>query len=258
MILVKPKTSAHWYHLDGTPQHTVIGKNGKERATDIRDARKLNLLPSVTEIINVASKPGLEFHKVREAILAAVTLPRLPGETDDDFAVRAYEDSRAQLIKAGDFGTRIHAVIEGANLMRYTLERETAPWLEKYLKWKNASILRVIKAESRVVNPQFGYAGTFDLLAEHQEHGTVLVDFKTQNVKNGKPAFYETWCWQLAAYRAALGMRCHCLSVVIDSNQPSAPVEKLWTEDELIDGLEIFHHATRIWQVMKGYVPRSE
>jgi hypothetical protein len=259
VILTKPQSSAHWYHADGTPQHTVIGANGKERPTTLRDARKLNLFPSVTTIIGIISKPGLESWKVEQGILAALTLPREIGETDDAFAERVSADMKAQVVKAGDFGTRLHAAIEAANLYEFpeNTDTELDPWLAHYGAWKDANIIKVIRAEDRLVHTQLGYAGTFDLLADHQAHGVCLIDFKTQNVKD-KPKFYDQWAWQLAAYRAALGMNCHCLSVVIDSNAPSAPVEKLWTEEELIDGLEIFHHATRIWQVMNGYVPRSE
>lgn len=254
MILVRPKSNAHWYEADGTPRHTVIGSKGVERATTLRDARQLNLFPSVTSILGVLAKPGLEAWKQEQAILAAITLPRVAGEGDDAFAARVVRDMDAQVERACDFGTRIHLGIECANAGRPKLAApETDPWIEHYETWRIANIVRVVSTEQSVVSN--GYAGRYDMLAEHQEHGLCLVDFKTQNVKKGKPTFYETWGWQLAAYRRALGMKCQCLSLVIDSNTPSAPVEKLWSEEELIDGLEIFAAAVRIWQRQRGYVP---
>ena len=51
--------SNHWYTRDGVPRYTVIGKNGKERNTTLRDARTENLVPSVTTVLNVMAKPAL-------------------------------------------------------------------------------------------------------------------------------------------------------------------------------------------------------
>jgi hypothetical protein len=244
--------------------HSIIGKNGAERSTTLRDARKLNLLPSVTSILSILAKPGLEAWKQEQAILAALTLPRIAGENDDAFAARVVADMNAQVEKAGDFGTRIHAGIESINSGHTPNDPELAPWLEHYATWQRASIVRgvdsgtpLITAAETVVTSD-GYAGRLDIVCEHAEHGTTLIDFKTQNVKNGKPQFYETWCAQLAAYRAALPEKLrgvHCLSLVIDSNTPAAPIEKLWTEDELATGLAIFHHARDVWQLQRGYKP---
>jgi hypothetical protein len=47
-------SGGHWYGLDGTPRYTITGKNGKERNTTLRDARVMNLVPSVTTIIRCA------------------------------------------------------------------------------------------------------------------------------------------------------------------------------------------------------------
>jgi hypothetical protein len=130
--------------------------------------------------------------------------------------------------------------------------------MDKYMGWKAANIVRVIDCERTVVAPEAGYAGTFDLLAEHQEHGTCLIDFKSQDIKEGKKHnVYDTWVYQLAAYRAAIGIKCHCLSVIMDSNKPSAPIEHLWSENEINDGLSIFTRCLEIWQLQKGYKPRT-
>ena len=66
-MIVKGYTSeaGHWYTKDGVPAYTVIGKNGKERNTNLRDAREHSLVPSVTTIINVAAKHGLDRKSTR-------------------------------------------------------------------------------------------------------------------------------------------------------------------------------------------------
>ena len=52
--------SNHWYTRDGAPQYTVPSKkDGSPRSTTLRDARVMNLVPSVTTILNVMAKPAL-------------------------------------------------------------------------------------------------------------------------------------------------------------------------------------------------------
>jgi len=54
--------AGHWYRRsDGSPQYTIVGKNGKERDTTLRDAREHNLVPSVTTIMRIAAAPGLGY-----------------------------------------------------------------------------------------------------------------------------------------------------------------------------------------------------
>ena len=60
-MLIKDQTSesGHWYDDQGNPAYEIIGANGKQRNTTLRDAKKLGLLPSVTTVLGVAAKPGL-------------------------------------------------------------------------------------------------------------------------------------------------------------------------------------------------------
>jgi len=74
--------AAHWYQRDGRPLHTVLSAKGEPRPTTLRDARKLNLLPSVTNILGIIAKPELTAWLQEQAVMAALTLPRLPGETE--------------------------------------------------------------------------------------------------------------------------------------------------------------------------------
>ena len=50
-ITVRASESSHWYTREGAPKYTVEAKNGNPRNTTLADARKLNLVPSVTTII---------------------------------------------------------------------------------------------------------------------------------------------------------------------------------------------------------------
>src|SRR4030067_773313 len=106
--------SGHWYMPDGSPMYTIRVGDKPERPTTLRDARRLGLFPSVTMIISLLSKPGLEKWKLRQAILAALTLPMNPDETLDDFAVRVTRDAKEQSRKRAEEGSAIHGSESGA------------------------------------------------------------------------------------------------------------------------------------------------
>src|SRR3990167_618123 len=105
--------STHYYRRDGAPCYEVPAKSGAMRPTTLRDARLMNLVPSVTSIIRCAAAPGLERWKQEQVLHAALTLPLIPGETEDAYLARIMADSREQAKKAAERGTAIHAAIQG-------------------------------------------------------------------------------------------------------------------------------------------------
>ena len=256
--IIRTEESSHWYEPDGTPAYTRTTAAGDERPTTLRDARKEGLLPSVTTVLGILKNPMLEKWKLENILTAALTLPRIEGETVTDFARRAALDASSVGRNAAGFGTIMHAAAESwARHGQWVRDPVVDGHMAHFTKWWTASIVRVVSIEQSVVGKE-GYAGKFDLLAEHEAHGLVLVDFKTQNVKKGKPGFYESWVRQLAAYRHASGRACGLLSLVIDSNTPSAPVEHLWSAEEAEDGLQTFLLATQLWQRINGYYPNAK
>jgi len=60
----------HWYDGEGNPRH-FEGKDGK--GTTLREARKLDLYPSVTTIGQVKYKFGLEKWKIETVCRYALT-----------------------------------------------------------------------------------------------------------------------------------------------------------------------------------------
>jgi hypothetical protein len=201
--------SAHWYRRDGEALHSVASAKGEPRPTTLRDARKFGLLPSVTNVLGVINKPELVEWKMTQAVLAALTLPRLSGEGEDAFARRVVEDAQSRVRSAADFGSAFHA---GAEQVAKTLEVDPAgpyrAWLNRHRDWFQANCVRVLWTERVLVNNELGYAGAADLLVEHQAHGLTLVDYKTQGVKPGSTArAYGSWCQQLTGFSRAIGSR---------------------------------------------------
>ena len=66
---------------------------------------------------------------------------------------------------------------------------------------------------------------------------------------------YKSWCYQLAAYRRALGEPVKCMNLIVNSNEPTAPIEHVWSEEEVERGWAAFEAARRLWVIEKGYEP---
>jgi hypothetical protein len=200
--------AGHWYAADGTPTYTVpnASKPGEMRPTTLRDARKLGLVPSVTTILRVANQPGLNRWKEQTLLHAALTLPRIDGESEDDFARRAMEDAAAQSLAARNKGTDIHGAIERRFRML-----PTAPEFLPYIEAAQAALdsAAIISPTSGRMEHSFasplGYGGKVDL------HGDDFVlDFKTKadwtdaDVKRGLA--YDEHGMQLVAYAHGLNI----------------------------------------------------
>jgi hypothetical protein len=103
----------HYYDKDGVLIDTLQGKNGKVRNTTVKDARELNLYPSVTELLKIFDKPALNKWKVVQGIKTCLNLPCNDGETTEDWIERIYKKSGEISDDAKDFGSTIHGMIEG-------------------------------------------------------------------------------------------------------------------------------------------------
>lgn len=254
--LITRERPAHWYYPDGRSCHTLPKKDGSgEKNTTLADARKLGLLPSVTSILSIKSRFGLDAWKLEQAILSALTLPRGTEETEDAFAKRIVVDMEEQSAKAAEWGTKIHGECEDMHQTGVLIRHDdTFPYVEDYEKWFKGNIEMVIQAEETVINPQIGYAGRVDLVAKHKEWGVVVIDLKTQKVKKA-PVFYEEWGMQLAAYRAAIKANgpVGMVSVIIDSSSPSPVSVKLWENPERY--FRAFTNCAELWKFDRNYYP---
>ena len=109
------------------------------------------------------------------------------------------------------------------------------------------------------------------MLIEHQEYGLTLVDYKTQGAgvrpdlavghravghkavgQGWVPRAYGSWCQPLAAYRRAIGMEARCMNLIVNSAEPMAPVERLWSEEEVTAAWQCFGAALVIWRNEKA------
>lgn len=194
---------SHWYTTTGEPMYEIQAKNGSMRNTTLADARKLNLLPSVTTILKSLHKQALVDWLVEQAVLAVLTTPRLNGEGDDVFVQRVLHQERVQDQEsqaAKDRGTAIHKAMED-RFHGEKVAEDVWPWCVGAFG-EIASRGRVLAVESCVVGD--GYAGKVDLI---QENGEIWIyDWKTTKKLPTKGAWLEH-VLQASAYAKAFAMR---------------------------------------------------
>jgi len=252
---VLPSEATHWYDKQGNPVYEVEAKKGGMRPTRLDDARKLNLVPSVTAIINIAAKPGLQKWKLQQMLHAALTLPRLPDESTDAFAERVILDSEEQSKKAMERGTELHAAIE-QYIQLGSIHISNDQWSKHCCAVQNTLNQYGIdifsgKAEHSFASP-LGYGGKLDW---HNDE--VLIDFKTKaRIENGKQLAWPEHCWQLAAYSVGLSdFRKHRLINVFVGVEDCQVRIHEWTPDDAETGWIIFEHLLSVWKLTKKYNP---
>ena len=216
IIKERQSESGHWYDREGNPAYSDVGKNGNLRPTTLRDARTNNLCPSVTTIIGVAAKPGLDTWKQQQVLLAALTLPRETNEPEQAWLERVMMDAKQSSRVAADRGTAIHATIQA--FFEGALIPESMPIcrpVEEAIKTHFGELL--LLPELSFAHP-LGYGGKADLIAKsnHQFDG-VVIDIKTKETEDiSKADIYSEHKMQLAAYRRGFNMpKARCANVFV-------------------------------------------
>jgi hypothetical protein len=245
----------HWYLRTGEPFYETEKRGGGLRAVTIADARKIGAVPSVTTVLSVIAKPALENWKVDQGIMAALTLPRVPGESEADWLKRIKEDSKQQAIKAAEEGTRIHDACEMA------FKNQAFPeFYRPHVAAVQAEVRRMFpgvddwRAEDYFA--AHGYGGKVDL---HSPSTGIVIDYKGKDgdFSDGKKLAYDQ-NWQLAAYQHGLGLKPNvCVNIFVSRTHPGKVASHVWQPDELADGLRVFQAAHQLWKAMRGYDPMA-
>lgn len=225
--------SGHWYAQDGSPAYRIKGKNGVERNTTLRDAREHNLAPSVTTILGIIAKPGLNNWLQQQVLLAALTLPRVDGESEENWLQRVMSDARSTGREAADRGTRMHGELEkyfdhgshDAPYYCHTVEKALDSHFGEHVLW-----------ESERSFAWGGFGGKVDLSAPN-----IVVDFKSKEGDLSKVTAYHEQIMQLSAYREGLGMSAaRCANVYFNEQGDVKLVEH--SESDISDAYECFQY----------------
>ena len=239
--------SNHWYTRNGMPQYTVEAAKGGQRNTTLRDARKMNLVPSVTTVLNVAAKPALLAWMQQQVLYAALTLPRRPDEPEKEYIDRIINDSKEQGRSAADAGTEIHASIQGHYEDRPTGRHQES--VTSCVKSITDHFGEALWISERAFAHEAGFGGKCDLFCA----GTlnVVIDIKTKEFTDpAKVEGYDEHLMQLAAYRVGLGIpQARCANVFVSRNVPDLVVIREWSAEDLDRGWEMFMHLLSFWQL---------
>lgn len=273
---VREGTAGHWYAKDGTPAYEVAKKDGTgTRPTNIRDAKKLGLLPSVTTVLGILDKPQLTLWKQKQAVRATLAVARAEGEELDAWVERVLAKAGEPVAEAADLGSRIHDAIEtacaGATWDTATLGAYVAPVLG-WILGKLGKGGRIVAQESVIVNAAYGFAGRVDCAIEMPDQTVWVIDWKSRKTRASETderafAPYDTNRLQLAAYAAEWALnqgpgkpgrgwaKVRCANVLTSSTE--AGRFAVTEHDDVEAAWDAFKAALELWRWSKRYDPRN-
>lgn len=253
-------SGSHWYTLEGVPAYKMKKAKGDgDRPTTLRDARKHNLLPSVTTIFSIMAKDGLDRWKLNKAIDAALATPRDENEPDDRYRSRILERSFEETSEAARLGTRIHDAIDAA-FDGVEPAEDLKQFVDPTMKYLSSLNLSNIEREGTVVSIDEGYAGRVDLLARYG-NSNIIIDFKTKKTKESvKVTPFDFQATQIAAYAmAAFGTLEDCIgaNVYISTTEAGRIETAVYDTETLKKEYALFLNINSIWRHLKSYDPRK-
>lgn len=252
----------HYYEQDGTPRYTVKAKaSGLDRQTTIADARKLNLVPSVTTITSVLSKDGLELWK-RYQLMECVcqNLDEMnrsfKGGGVAEFRAKVWADYKKNTEVYNKRGSEIHKKLEEYYKQLYQFE---CPDEDKAIYQNTINVVCGIDVHDKVnytseynFASNKGYGGQIDLVI--RGNTTSIVDFKTKNNDNpGTKDLYIEYLMQIAAYRNAVNKNADCYNLLISVTNPGVVYLHKYTEEELEKGWKMFQLLLDYWKLTNSY-----
>ena len=243
----------HWYDKDGNPRHITNG-----RSTTLRDARKHNLVPSVSNVWgDMVNKPMLHRWKENGMMEAMYNGGGCINCDEENLFEDRGKSARgvfyAMQQDTQDRGTTIHDALE----KKFKGEEIPAGFLEICNNVEEALDKRCGKqiwVTEKTFAHREGYGGMVDLHSE-----SFCVDFKTKALEpdkevNIKKMIYPDHGVQLAAYDHGLGNGGRILiNLFIDIN--SRRVYE-WEHEDPEYNLECFLAALKLWKLLKKYDPK--
>lgn len=237
--------SGHWYTRDGSPCYEVPRAKGDGmRPATLRDAKKLDLVPSVSGILKQIAKPGLEIWKTKQVMMSALTMPRNEGESEEDFCNRILEEGKEAGKIAAARGTELHTAIEHA-----LHGLETLGWEQHTAAVFNALREAGVDVEMGVAERSFahpdGYGGRIDLYGPG-----FMLDFKSkERIEPGKKLAWDEHCQQLASYEHGIGASGLRLLNVFVGVEDCQVVIHEWSQEEKDLALKKFLLLLDYWKL---------
>ena len=248
----------HWYdNITGEPRYEIPYADGRPGKTPtLTDARKLNLVPSVTSVLGILDKPGLNTWKVDQAVLAALTNPVIhDGMPQDEMLAIIRRDAEAYSKMAMQRGSDIHDTIEKCFA--------GTPYANEYVPHASAAIdLIYMTAGAQYWQVEahlpggLGYGGRCDLYNDEY-----LVDFKTKefnehDIDAGKVKGWPEQEVQLVAYDLGFGGGPRRLvNVFVSTTVPGLVHWFEWPAKNYDNAVEKWWATLNCWYAWRNYKP---
>lgn len=249
------------FYLDGKPYYTVIGANGKERPTNLRDARKVNAQIGVTSVIGVLDKPGLNRWSLNRLLEVVEKNIHLIGGSEDwqKILLSISEGRNSEYSRQGKV---IHDALENY-FIDGTVSEDTKKFVLPTVELLESLYPNAIYESEKSFSHPDGFGGCIDLII-HTADGKILVDFKSKN-KSGlsKADCTDDHCMQLAAY--ALAEEYHsvqidneptviaCMNILISVTNPGEIYSHVWSDDQIERGEKMFMALLEFWKLSNNY-----
>lgn len=259
--------SCHYYNRTGKPVYEVPNASkGGMRPTTVRDAKKLDLLPSVSTVMGVIAKPAINGWVKEQVARAAVNVFWGEGETADEWVAHVLQAAETNMTQARDLGTEIHGAIE-QHLKRvndrvldgFLAGEVSLPYSEHVEAAINALIELGVWGQPFSPEKSFasalGYGGKVDLSGTSESPW--VVDFKCVD-RLDKKLDYPDRCQQLTAYADGLygdPISPRQANIFISTSEPGKYLIREWKEDEKAKGNRVFRAALNLWCEINNFYP---
>lgn len=186
---------------------------------------------SVTHALQIIDKPQLRYWYGQQVYLATVKDPSIDERT-------ALSAPYAVSKKSADRGSTIHSLIEAYRqngVIIDTVPDELKGYANAFYKWANDHKPIIQESEKTVVNEEYKYAGTLDMLADIAGKRYVI-DFKT----NKTGSVYDEAHMQVSAY-------IKCLSGIDGGIIVALAEDGTYTHQLAKDGFKAFLSALNLY-----------
>jgi len=266
----KSGDSVHAYDREGNPRHSVPYKDkkraGEMRPTTLRDIKENGWLPSVSSILSIMEKKGLDKWKKEQVAIAAAELRDQCDLDNADWIEWVLKGAEANMTKARDLGTEIHGAIEWYlsflqtnHPVAYHCQDGLVP-LSRHSRCVEAAVAALkelgvwgqpFEAEKTFAS-NFGYGGTIDFSTD-----CLIVDFKCLTTLK-KRFDYPDRAAQIAAYQMGRFKKlCRGVNIMIATDDPGSYALREWSLDELEYGWSMFDACFSLWRIVNKYHPAS-
>lgn len=256
----------HWYNKEGKACHfqpTKKGAANPERPTNIKDARKLKLFPSITTILKTLNIPSLERWKQTKIVEACFNRPPIGGEDYSEYESYILRNAFDGVSDAASLGTRIHANINSIVKGQEMQHKDETDYAILAMDAVTKLGLHVEESEITVVNEKHGYAGTTDLAFTKGKY-CGIVDFKSTRTKEGEPIHRKLdHIAQIAAYHVGFWTKGESIvnhtigyNIYISTTEKGRIDVVEYDADCLRSNFEFFLNTCAIWRHKNEYDPR--